>query len=82
MRKRYRASDINVHIAGDNSYTKERVALAMVGKLRPGRIIDSRKIEGAERRLQFSQIFETNPQLGEPPRIDVQPFNQTEGKPR
>ncbi len=71
----YVASDIRVHIDGDNSYTKERVALSMIGNLRPGRVIDSREIEAAERRLQFSQIFETNPQVGSPPRIDVQPSN-------
>ncbi len=78
----YRAEDIRIHIEGDNSYTKERVALAMLGKLRPGQIIDAREIESGERRLQFSQIFETNPQLGEPPRIDVLPVDEPNEKAR
>lgn len=42
----------------------------MIG-LREGRIIDLRELESSERRLRASQIFETNPALGEPPRIEV-----------
>jgi outer membrane protein insertion porin family len=74
----YRASDIHVNIAGDSSFTKHRVVLNMMGnRLRPGQIIDAREIENAERRLRFSQIFETNPAEGDPPRIEVLPFAKT-----
>lgn len=67
---RYRAGDINVHIAGDSSHTQHNVVLNRIG-IRPGDIIDLQELEDSERRLKFSQIFETNPALGEPPRIEV-----------
>ncbi|MGN6545970.1 MAG: BamA/OMP85 family outer membrane protein [Aureliella sp.] len=67
---RYKAGQIHVHIDGDSSHTKHSVVTAMVG-LREGRIIDLREIESSERRLKASQIFETNPSLGEPPHIEI-----------
>ncbi len=67
---RYKAGQINVHIDGDSSHTKHSVVTAMVG-LREGRIIDLRELESSERRLKASQIFETNPSLGEAPHIEV-----------
>jgi outer membrane protein insertion porin family len=67
---RYKAGQINVHIDGDSSHTKHSVVTAMVG-LREGRIIDLRELESSERRLKASQIFETNPSLGEPPHIEI-----------
>lgn len=70
----YRASEINVHIAGDSSYTKHRVALNLMGhKLREKEIIDARELDYARVRLQQPQIFESNPQMGEPPRVVVKP---------
>jgi hypothetical protein len=36
-------------------------------------LIDTREVRNAERRLKASQLFETNPQNGEPPRIVVRP---------
>lgn len=67
---RYKAGQINVHIEGDSSHTKHTVVTTMVG-LREGRIIDLRELESSERRLKASQIFETNPSLGEVPHIEV-----------
>lgn len=67
---RYRAGQINVHIEGDSSHTKHSVVTAMLN-LREGRILDLREIESSERRLKASQIFETNPSLGEPPHIEI-----------
>lgn len=67
---RYKAGQIRVHIDGDSSHTKHSVVTAMVG-LREGQIIDLREVEGSERRLKASQIFETNPSLGEPPHIEI-----------
>ncbi|RMF37262.1 MAG: hypothetical protein D6753_17935 [Planctomycetota bacterium] len=69
---RYRAGEINVHIVGDSSHTQHNVVLNLIG-LREGQYIDLRELENSERRLRFSQIFETNPALGEPPRIEVRP---------
>lgn len=67
---RYKAGQINVHIDGDSSHTKHSVVTAMIG-LREGRMIDLRELESSERRLGASQIFETNPSLGERPHIEV-----------
>ncbi len=73
----YRASDVRVHIAGDSSYTKERVVTNLIGdRIRPGRIIDARELDHGRRRLGASGIFEVNPQLGEPPEITVQPVEE------
>lgn len=72
----YRCSEINVHINGDVSYTKERVVLLNLGNLRPGEIIDAVEVENAERRLKGSSIFETNPTVAPPPRIEIaRPFD-------
>ncbi len=73
----YRCSDVNIHINGDKSYTKERVALNLMGDgLRPGTVIDGVELNNARRRLGASTIFETNPANGEPPKIVVKPFNE------
>lgn len=74
---RYRAGEINVHIAGDSSHTQHNVVLNLLG-IRPGEIIDLQELENSERRLRFSQIFETNPTIGEPPRVEVRPPDQSE----
>jgi outer membrane protein insertion porin family len=65
-----RAGEIHVHIDGGSSSTKEKVAINMMG-IRPGQIVDLRELEAAERRLGLSQIFETNPANGDPPRVEV-----------
>ncbi len=67
---RYKAGQISVQLEGDSGNTKHSVVTTMIG-LREGRIIDLRELEAGERRLRASQIFETNPALGEPPRIEV-----------
>lgn len=74
---RYRAGSIRVHIDGDSSHTKHNVVLNQLG-IREGRVLDRAEIEASERRLKASQIFETNPSLGEPPRIEIRsPDEQT-----
>ncbi|MEZ6135620.1 MAG: POTRA domain-containing protein [Pirellulaceae bacterium] len=67
---RYRAGEINIHIDGDSSHTRHRVIRNMMG-IREGQYIDLRELENSERRLRFSQLFETNPSMGEPPSIQV-----------
>lgn len=64
------AGPIHVHIVGDSSHTQHNVVMNLIG-LREGKLVDLQEIDNSERRLQFSQIFETNPTLGEPPRIEV-----------
>ncbi len=72
----YVAGAINVHIAGDSSHTQHNVVLNLLG-VREGQIIDLQSLENSERRLQRSQIFETNPTIGEPPRVEVRPPDQS-----
>ncbi len=72
---RYRAGEIHVHIDGDSSHTRHRVVRNLMG-IREGQFIDLQELENSERRLKFSQIFETNPALGDPPRIEVRPPDQ------
>jgi outer membrane protein insertion porin family len=71
----YRASDVRVHIEGDG-YTKRNVVLTKMANIRPGSILSAPDIEQAERILQASSIFDTNPQNGGPPRIEVEPPDQ------
>ncbi|MEM7474810.1 MAG: POTRA domain-containing protein [Planctomycetota bacterium] len=75
---RYRAGQINVHIAGDSSHTQHNVVLNLLG-IREGEYIDLQEMENSERRLKASQIFEVNPTLGEPPRIEVRSPDRPQG---
>ena len=67
--KQYRVGEINVHIDGDYGVTKREVVLLRLG-LRPGDLIDSRKLRSGERRLGAAQIFSTG-QDGPAPRVVV-----------
>jgi outer membrane protein insertion porin family len=66
----YIAGDIHFHTVGDSNHTKRSVPLNLISVV-PGQLIDLRELEASERRLKHSQIFETNPTLGEPPSIRV-----------
>jgi outer membrane protein insertion porin family len=68
----FRVGQINVHIAGEFPHTRRNVVLNKLS-LRPGDLIDMRQIRDSERRLKFSQLFETEQTGGEPPRIVVRP---------
>ena len=68
--QQFRVGDINVNIAGDNPHTRRMVVMNRLG-IRPGDIVDIRKIRDGERRLGASQLFETNPAMGEPPSITL-----------
>ena len=65
---RYRVGRINVKIAGDNPHTQRTVALNRID-LRPGEIIDIRKIRDSERRLLASGLFLNDAQKGVKPKI-------------
>jgi outer membrane protein insertion porin family len=60
--------DINVHVGGEYPHTRDAVVLVRSG-LMPGDLADMRKIRDWERRLKSSQLFETNPQQGDAPRV-------------
>ena len=69
----YRVGKIEVAIDGDHGITRKQVVLNRLG-LKPGDVIDMRKIRSAERRLAASQLF-TAPNGG-PVKLDVQPRSQ------
>ena len=68
----FRVGEINVNIGGDYPHTRETVVLNRL-EIRPGDLMDSRKIRDGERRLKFSNLFEVDPQQGDPPRIAIRP---------
>ncbi len=68
----FTVGDVNVKIAGEFPHTRDTVVLNRLD-LRPGDIIDARKMRDAERRLKASQLFNTNPQEGELPKVSVRP---------
>jgi outer membrane protein insertion porin family len=68
----FSVSEINVHIAGEFPHTRQTVVLNRAG-IRPGDILDTRKLRDFERRLKASQLFTVNPQEGEPPKVVVRP---------
>lgn len=68
----FSVGDIRVKIEGEYPHTRESVILNRLS-LRPGDILDTRELRASERRLKSSQLFETNPQLGDPPKIVVTP---------
>jgi outer membrane protein insertion porin family len=68
----FHVGQINVHIAGEFPHTRRNVVLNKLS-LKPGDLIDIRQVRDSERRLKFSQLFETEQEGGEPPRIVVRP---------
>jgi len=68
----FSVSEINVHIEGEFPHTRQTVVLNRAG-IRPGDVLDTRKIRDWERRLKASQLFTVNPQEGEPPKVVVRP---------
>jgi len=67
----YRISEVRVHIDGD--YTKERVVMQPLGKIRPGSIANGPEIDNAERRLKYLNIFNNDPSQGTVPNIRIEP---------
>lgn len=69
--KQYRVGKINVHIEGGNGITRHRTIRDRLS-LRPGDIIDTRKLRNDENRLKSTRIFATGQEVGgKPPRIEV-----------
>lgn len=68
----YRVGKINVHIGGEFPHTMQSVVMNRLS-VRPGQIIDLRELRNSERRLKASQLFKSDPQTGEEPRIIIPP---------
>ncbi len=66
--QRYRVGQINVHIRGEHPHTRHSTILNRLS-LRPGDILDIRKLRADERRLKSSSLFLNDPAKGEGPRI-------------
>jgi outer membrane protein insertion porin family len=66
--KQYRVGRININIGGDDPHTAHATILDRMS-LRPGDIVDTKKLRDDERRLKFSSIFNSDPSKGGPPRI-------------
>ena len=62
------SGDININIAGDDPHTAHATISDRMS-LRPGNIVDTKKLREDERRLKFSSIFNTDPTKGGPPKI-------------
>ncbi len=71
---RFRVGRINVHISGETPHTKRTVVLNRLS-IRPGDIIDIRKVRASESRLKASSIFFGQGQKIEPPRIEIRPLD-------
>lgn len=56
--EQFRVGKINVKIAGDNPHTRQSVVLNRLS-VYPGSLCDMRELRSSERRLRYSQLFET-----------------------
>jgi outer membrane protein insertion porin family len=75
--QRYRVGQINVQIRGDHPHTRHSVILNRLS-LRPGDILDIRKLRDDERRIKSSGLFLADAAKGEGPRIVFSKPQETE----
>ncbi len=68
--KVYRVGQIFVDINGEAPHTRQRTVMNRMS-LRPGDIVDTRKIRADEIRLKRSQLFVNDPSKGTPPKIVI-----------
>lgn len=68
--KVYRVGQIFVDINGEAPHTRQRTVMNRMS-LRPGDIVDTRKIKADEIRLKRSQLFVNDPSKGTPPKIVI-----------
>ncbi len=74
--EQYRVGQINVNYNGGNGITRREVVLNRLS-LRPGDLIDSRKLRNDEIRLGSARIFSTGQEAGgQAPRIVVKPAGE------
>jgi outer membrane protein insertion porin family len=74
--QRYRVGKINVRIRGEHPHTRHSTVLNRLS-LRPGDILDIRKLRDDERRLKASSLFMADAAKGQGPRIV---FSKPEGE--
>ena len=74
---RYRVGKIDVKIKGEYPHTQLTTVLNRLS-IKPGDIVDIRKIRDSERRLRASRLFESNPATGNAPKIVFSPPDQEE----
>ena len=72
---RWKVGEIRVNIDGEPHLMRETTMLNLVD-LREGDWIDRRTLELNRRRLERSQLLETNPQIADPPDIKVVPRDE------
>jgi outer membrane protein insertion porin family len=70
---RYRVGKININILGDSTHTNARTIYNRLS-VRPGDILDTRKLRADERRLKASQIFAADP--AKAPKITFSPLGK------
>jgi outer membrane protein insertion porin family len=70
---RWKIGQIRVNIEGEPHLMRETVMLNML-EMREGDFIDRRLLEIGRRRMNNSQLLETNPQIADPPDIIVEPL--------
>ncbi len=69
---RYRVGKINVRIKGEYPHTRNTTVLNRLS-IKPGDIVDIRKLRDSERRLRASQLFLSDPSRGIQPKIVFSP---------
>ncbi|MEM9365830.1 MAG: POTRA domain-containing protein [Planctomycetota bacterium] len=72
---RWKIGHINVLIDGEPHLMRETTMLNLIN-MREGDFIDRRQLELGRRRIERSQLLETNPQVAEPPDIKVVPLEE------
>lgn len=73
--ERYRVGKINIRIKGEYPHTQLTTVRTRLS-FNPGDIIDIREIRASERRLRACGLFESNPAMGQPPKIVFNPPEQ------
>lgn len=73
---RWRIADIRVNIKGDPHLMRESTMLNLVN-LREGSWVNLRELEVNRSRLVRSQLFESNPQVADPPDIKLVPVGES-----
>jgi outer membrane protein insertion porin family len=75
--QRYRVGKINVRIRGEHPHTRHSTVLNRLS-LRPGDILDIRKLRDDERRLKASSLFQADMAKGEAPKITFSKPDQSD----
>ena len=68
----FRVGQVKVKIEGDYPHTRSSTVLNRLS-LRPGDLVDIRKVRESESRLKSSNLFNTDPSKGDVPQVVVKP---------